>query len=264
VAGRLLAVIRAVLFDLDETLILDEAVCDHAFRIAALSVTSDLAVAAGLAAAAASQARALWAELPAVALEYATRIGHSAFEGLWAEYDASIPAEALLEGVITEYREHTWQLALETCGLSGDPARLSRLWIQLRSRYPLYPDADDLLVRLYGKYKLGIVTNGVRRLQRRKLTGCGLLPWFDAVAVSGEVGTGKPDPGIFAHIAKQLAVPLESCLMVGDNASRDVQGGVNAGMRTVWVDRGFKPGGPAPTLKTHNLMDILPWVESQP
>ncbi len=256
--------IRAILFDLDETLILDEAVCDHAFRIAALTVTSDSGAAAQLAMSAARHARALWAGLPAPALEYANRIGHSAFEGLWAEYDPAVPAEALLESVILEYRVHTWQLALETCQLQGDPTRLSGLWAQLRARYPLYPDADDLLVRLYGNYKLGIVTNGVRRLQRRKLEGCGLLPWFDVVAISGEVGIGKPQPGIFAHVARELAVPLEDCVMVGDNATRDVQGGLNAGLRTVWVDRGFKPGGAVPTLKTHNLMAILPWLESQP
>ena len=31
--------------------------------------------------------------------------------------------------------------------------------------------------------------------------------------------------------------------MVGDNPERDVQGGINAGMKTCWVDRGFRARG---------------------
>ena len=76
--------IQAILFDLDETLIYDEAVCTHALKICALSVTSDAAAASSLAVSAAGHARRLWQSLPTAALEYANRIGHSAFEGLWA------------------------------------------------------------------------------------------------------------------------------------------------------------------------------------
>ncbi len=251
-----------MLFDLDETLIFDEAVCDHAFKICTLSVTDDAATASSLAVSAAAHARRLWQTLPAVAITYANRIGHSAFEGLWAQYDSSIPSEALLESVIAEYRSQTWVAALEECGLHGDPAQLATLWSTMRSRYPLYPDADELLVRLKKNYKIGIVTNGVQRLQRRKLIGCGLLHWVDAVAISGEVGIGKPERGIFDWIADQLNVPLEHCVMVGDNAARDVQGGINAGIQTVYVERGFKPRTADPTLTVNNLLEILPWLES--
>ena len=254
--------IQAILFDLDETLILDEAVCDHAFKICALSVTNDAATASSLAVSAAAHARRSWQALPAAALEYANRIGHSAFEGLWAQYDSSIPSEALLESVIEDYRLRTWSAALEECGLHGDPAQLATLWSTMRSRYPLYPDADELLVRLKKSYKLGIVTNGVRHLQRRKLEGCGLMDWFDAVAISGEVGIGKPERGIFDWVAGQLNVSLEDCVMVGDNSARDVQGGINAGIQTVYIERGFKPRTASATLEVKTLLEILPWLES--
>lgn len=255
--------IRAILFDLDETLILDEAVCDHAFKICALSVANDAAVASILARSAADHARRLWQTLPAAALEYANRIGHSAFEGLWAQYEPSITSEALLESVIEDYRLQTWVAALEECGERGDPAQLAMLWATMRSRYPLYPDADELLVQLKKRFKIGIVTNGVQRLQRQKLEGCGLLHWLDAVAISGEIGIGKPERGIFEWIADQLQVPLEHCVMVGDNAARDVQGGINAGIQTVYVERGFKPRTAVPTITVSSLLEMLPWLESQ-
>ena len=254
--------IQAILFDLDETLIYDEAVCDHAFRICALSVTNDETAASSLAHSAAAHARRLWQTLPSSALEYANRIGHSAFEGLWAQYKPSIPSEVLVESVIESYRVQTWVAALEECALHGNPAQLAKLWIIMRSRYPLYPDADELLVRLKKNYKIGIVTNGVQHLQRRKLEGCGLLHWVDAVAISGEIGIGKPERGIFDWIADQLQVPLSACVMVGDNAARDVQGGINAGIQTVYVERGFKPRTAVPTITVSSLLEMLPWLES--
>lgn len=254
--------IQAILFDLDETLIYDEAICDHAFNICALSVTGDSTVASSLAVSAAAHARRLWQTLPTPALEYANRIGHSAFEGLWAQYEPSIAGEALLESVIAEYRLQTWVAALEEAGLPGDPAKLAALWAVMRCRYPLYADADELLVHLKKSYKIGIVTNGVQRLQRRKLEGCGLMHWFDAVAISGEVGIGKPERGIFDWVAAELGVPIENCVMVGDNSARDVQGGINAGIRTVYVERGFKPRTASATLEVKELIEILPWLES--
>jgi putative hydrolase of the HAD superfamily len=256
-------VIKAVLFDLDETLILDEAVSLHAFRITAMSVTDDPEVAVKLAHAAEQHAKRLWQTLPVPALEYATRIGHSALEGLWASYNPKLEFEILLEKHIHEYRFQTWNAALTECDLKADARVLEKLWQGLRSRYPLYPDADELLVRLRKNYKLGIVTNGVAGLQRKKWHGCGLEPWFDAVAISGELGIGKPNPGIFEWIANELNVPLETCVMVGDNADRDVQGGINAGLKTVWVDRGFKPRTAIPTLEVKELLEMLPWLEAQ-
>ena len=260
-------VIEAVLFDLDETLILDEAVCEHAFRIAALSVTAEAprasALAHRLAQSAAAHARQLWQTLPAPALTYANRIGHSAWEGLWATYDLENESEALLESVIQNYREETWSAALKECSLDADPAELAALWITLRARYPVYPDADELLVTLKKRYKVGIVTNGVRGLQRRKLEGCGLMGWFDAVAVSGEVGIGKPERGIFDWIAEKIDVNLKNCVMVGDNAARDVLGGNNAGIPTIWVRRNSQPPGAPATLEVNQLLEILPWLESR-
>lgn len=255
--------IKAVLFDLDETLILDEAVSIQAFRIAALSVTSNLEIAKNLAHTAEKHAKRLWQTLPAPALEYTTSIGHSAIEGLWASYDRNLEPEALLEQHIDEYRFQTWAAALTDCDLKADARVLEKLWQALRSRYPLYADADDLLVQLKKRYKLGIVTNGVAGLQRKKWHGCGLETWFDAVAISGELGIGKPKTEIFEWITNELQIPLETCIMVGDNSERDVQGGINAGIKTVWVDRGFKPRTALANLEVKDLLEILPWLEAQ-
>lgn len=247
----------AVLFDLDETLILDEPVSRQAFFATALEVTGDDTRARRLGESAEQHAKELWKELPAVAAQYALRIGHSAIEGLWATYDPRIPAEVALESAMATLRPEAWRRALQDCEAKGDPARLEWRWRTLRERYPTFVDTDVVLARLRPHVKLGIVTNGVAGLQRRKLNGSGLLPWFDAVAVSGELDIGKPERGIFEWVSGQLGVAMERCLMVGDNSGRDVLGGINAGMKTVWVDRGFKPRVAQETWRFESLAELV-------
>lgn len=251
----------AVLFDLDETLIPDEPVCRHAFRITALELTGDEGRATALGDAAALEAHALWQELPPLAADYARRIGHSSIEGLWATYDPRIPAEALLEKELQRIRPEVWRRALATCGLSGDPEKLQQRWQSLRSRYPLFPDTDEVLALLRPHTKLGIVTNGVSGLQRRKVNGCGLLHWFDVVAVSGEVGIGKPEAGIFEWVTRQLGVRADRCAMVGDNPERDLQGGINAGLKTAWVDRKLRTRTVKADVEVRSLLELLPWLQ---
>ena len=253
--------IKAILFDLDETLILDEPVVQHAFYTTAQTVTRDKVKIQALSHAAETHAKRLWQTIPPLALEYAKRIGHSALEGLWAEYNLSLEPERLLEKAMSEIKVMCWAQALEETDLTGDAVELSERWSALRSRYPLYPDADELLSILFGKYKLGIVTNGIAGLQRKKWYGGGLETWFDAVVISGEVAIGKPEKGIFEWIAKELEVSLDECVMVGDNSDRDVQGGINAGMKTVWLDRGFKPKTAQASFECKQLLEILPWLE---
>ena len=87
----------AVIFDLDDTLLQDEPVSRHALFVTALELTADDKKAKELAEAVGAETYALWKDLPSLAGDYAKRIGHSAIEGLWATYDSSIPAEAMLE-----------------------------------------------------------------------------------------------------------------------------------------------------------------------
>ncbi len=258
-------VVKAILFDLDETIILDEPVLLDAFRAAA-----DLAEPLGadttrLAATAWQVARRLWADSPHFA--YCDRIGHSAGEGLWARYDAGEhEAIAGLRAWAPGYRVAVWQWALAEQGLASDPlpAAMAERFFQARRRYPRFPEIDPLLSALRKRgYLLGIVTNGVPDLQREKIAGCGVAHLFHASVVSGEVDTGKPHPGIFLHICRELGVDPGECVMVGDNPGRDVAGARAAGMRSVWVQRhGRAPDPRHPAdLTCTDLSAMLPWLE---
>lgn len=256
---------QAVLFDLDDTLISDELVTREAAFVTALELVRDARKAHAIALSAEHAIRALWAALPAPLHAYVTRIGHGPAEGLWATYDARLAEEAALEEQTQRIRPAVWAQALKEHGVEGDPVALARRWISVRQQYPLYPDTNEVLARLRPLTKLGVVTNGVSGLQRRKYDGSGLAHWFDAVAISGEVRIGKPERGIFDHIARELGVDVTKCVMVGDNPERDVQGGKNAGMKTVWVDRGLRA---KPTIKADvevkSLSELWTWISEQP
>ncbi len=258
--------IRAVLFDLDETLILDESVTRSALAAAA-ALAGPGVDPERLAASAWAEARRLWAEGPYAA--YCERIGHSAAEGLWARYDrGDHPAIRGLRSWAPAYRVAVWRRALGEQGVhdEGLARAMAERFAAARRRYPRYPEVEPLLGALRARgYRLGIVTNGVPDLQREKLAGSGLDKAFDAVVISGEIDCGKPDPAIFHYICRALGVAPGEAVMVGDNPGRDVAGGRAAGLRTVWVQRCGRPRDerfPA-DLECTDLSALLPWLEQQ-
>lgn len=257
--------IQAILFDLDETLILDHPVSLHALRSCAFYAASwySLDIPRLIQDAEESAVR-LWKASPV--FDYAQRIGHSAGEGLWARYETQThPALKTLYDWAPAFRVAVWGEALAQQGIHDDALceALAHRYFAERRLYPRYPEIDALLQALAG-YKLGIVTNGVPDLQREKLEGFGLQDRFQAVVVSGELDVGKPERGIFEHICRMLGVEPQACVMVGDNPERDIAGAANAGMKSVWVARGFKDKNPAhpADLEVTNLLQMLPWLEA--
>ncbi len=55
--------------------------------------------------------------------------------------------------------------------------------------------------------------------------------------ISGEVGIGKPEPGIFLLALERLGVSPQAAVMVGDSLARDIQGAQRAGIKAVWLNR---------------------------
>lgn len=83
--------------------------------------------------------------------------------------------------------------------------------------------------------KLALVTNGSADDQRDKINRHAVDCRFDAVLVEGEVGFGKPDERIFRLALERLgAVPTDSW-MVGDDLLCDIAGAQGVGIHGIWV-----------------------------
>jgi putative hydrolase of the HAD superfamily len=134
-----------------------------------------------------------------------------------------------------------WSRALEELGAPDEvlAATLAeRYRVERRARHGwLFPETLAVLQALAPRYQLGLNTNGAPDIQRDKLVGSGLDSYFSCVQVSGEFGTGKPDPAIFYNALEILECPAANAVMVGDSASRDILGANNAGVRAIWIRR---------------------------
>lgn len=111
----------------------------------------------------------------------------------------------------------------------------------------LYPGVRDVLDALVAEpaVSLALVTNGLSEVQRVRIDRLGLGRYFDAIAISSELGTAKPAPAIFEIALAGLGAPAKSsALIVGDSLTSDIQGGRNAGIATCWYNPQRRPGSP--------------------
>ena len=96
--------------------------------------------------------------------------------------------------------------------------------------------ADALLASVGRRARVGIVSNNLLDEQLDKLRVCGLEGLIETVVVSEEVGVSKPDPAIFHVALERLQCSAEEAVMVGDSWAADIAGARAAGIRAVWFN----------------------------
>jgi len=85
---------------------------------------------------------------------------------------------------------------------------------------------------------LAVVSNTMRtpgEVLRQILDRSGLLPFFRVQIFSDECGIRKPAQAIFLRTLKDLGVPPEHAVHVGDDSILDVEGARDAGMAAIQV-----------------------------
>lgn len=102
-----------------------------------------------------------------------------------------------------------------------------------------YPDAEDILQYLCDKgYKIGVIANQSAGTAQR-LKSWGLLKYINVVAASAELGTAKPDKGIFEKAFEMAGCSAWEAAMIGDRLDNDIRPAKELGMKTVWIRQGF-------------------------
>lgn len=234
---------RAVLFDLDETLVNDAAATQAAFRATAALAAPRGLDAETLASAVWLRASDAWQRSPHQ--DYFQEIGISAGECMWGRFIGEDPRLRPIGAWAIQYQLDCWSAALGDLGVSDDilAATLAeRFRVERRARHNwLFPETLATLDTLRLGYPLALITNGAPDIQRDKLAGSGLETYFPVVQVSGEAGYGKPNPTIFAHALEALGVAASEAVMVGDNPARDILGANRAGIRAIWIRRENQP-----------------------
>lgn len=101
----------------------------------------------------------------------------------------------------------------------------------------LFPHTLEILNYLKGKnYELHLITNGFEKTQWSKLNNSGLSSYFTHVITSEGSNSLKPQKEIFDFAMYKAGSSLPESIMIGDNLDADIQGAMNAGMDTVFVN----------------------------
>ena len=99
------------------------------------------------------------------------------------------------------------------------------------------PGAEEAVETLSKKYRLFLASNGTASVQKGRMTSANLYRFFEKVYVSQEIGHNKPSKAYFdACFAEIPDFDPEKAMIVGDSLSSDILGGINAGIKTCWVN----------------------------
>ena len=128
----------------------------------------------------------------------------------------------------------------EKLGKTVDPVACARAYEHnLSIGHYFLPGAEEAVEALSKKYRLFLASNGTASVQKGRMTSANLYRFFETVFVSQEIGHNKPSLEYFnACFAAIPGFDREKAIMVGDSLSSDIKGGINAGIRTVWVNPG--------------------------
>jgi putative hydrolase of the HAD superfamily len=125
-----------------------------------------------------------------------------------------------------------------------------------RNAWRLHDDAIPCLDALAGAVpgmRFGIITNGELDFQTTKLDAMRLTERMDAVVASADVGVAKPEARIFGVACDRLGVAPEEAAYVGDRLGTDAIGAARAGLTGVWLDRRHEDADPERLAEAEDL-----------
>jgi HAD superfamily hydrolase (TIGR01549 family) len=90
--------------------------------------------------------------------------------------------------------------------------------------------------------QLAIISNMLLpgKLLKAKLQETHILPYFDHITVSSDIGFIKPHPEIFRQTLAQSQLRANEVVFVGDTYEQDILGAKRAGLKTVWLNHQHK------------------------
>lgn len=107
----------------------------------------------------------------------------------------------------------------------------------LPTKKEVFPYTMEILHYLKEKkYHIHLITNGFEKTQWSKIRNSGLDKYITHVITSEGSNSLKPKKEIFEFALQKANAGLRESVMIGDNLDADIQGAMNAGMDTVFVN----------------------------
>lgn len=156
--------------------------------------------------------------------------------------------QRLERGEITRQQVLVGRFAVlfQEIGLEADAEKCARDYEQLLGiGHYFLPGAEEAVWELKKEYRLFLTSNGTQSVQHSRLTSANLYPAFEKVFVSQEIGADKPSAAYFEKVFASIPdFDKEKAMIVGDSLTSDILGGMNAGIKTCWVNPKHLPRKP--------------------
>lgn len=122
-----------------------------------------------------------------------------------------------------------------------DFSKINEEYFSILSSVPVELDgALEFLEVASNIFDIYAVTNGVKRVQEKRLSLVSIPKYFKKIFISEEVGYQKPDTRFFDHVFNELNIKSKDEVVIfGDSLTSDIQGGINYNIDTIW----FNPKG---------------------
>ncbi|HEY3245373.1 MAG TPA: HAD family hydrolase [Phycisphaerae bacterium] len=197
--------IRAVIFDLDDTLYPERAYAMSGFAAVAEAFAQTLATPA-------EELRGVMCRL--FDTQHRGRVFNEVIQQVCSRASVQPGTEELVAAMMHAYYTH-------------------------RPKIELFPDADRALQRLHGTVKLGIISDGLVAVQNAKIDALGVRARVDQIIITDEWGRDfwKPHVRAFEEMSARLGVPHAQCMYVADNVTKDFIAPRKLGWQTVMVRR---------------------------
>lgn len=112
-----------------------------------------------------------------------------------------------------------------------EAGRVFDRFLEVRSQVTVPALTRQVLTTLAARYPLVVITNGNVLVER-----LGLDHHFQHILKAGGGFRMKPEPDLFHAMARRLGLPPAQILHVGDDATTDVAGAVHNGYRSAWLN----------------------------
>ncbi len=230
--------VKAVIFDLDDTLCNASEVLEQSMRAA---FEENLA------------------HYPDKTVEEMVALNQQAFKETFLNPAMPVPTASIL----------IWFRIFELMGkkppIKGIMRIVEKYWEGNTDKLKPTPGAHEFLDWLHANHiKVGVLTNGVFMSQAKKVAMLGLDSKIDCFATSDMAVADKPDPKAYLYILDKMDVWPNETIMVGDRLDNDVLGGKRIGMKGILMASEHKrplEGAQKADLVVTNLMDIVPFIE---
>ncbi|MDP8220623.1 MAG: YjjG family noncanonical pyrimidine nucleotidase [Candidatus Stygibacter frigidus] len=143
--------------------------------------------------------------------------------------------------------------------ISADPVEAGSFYLDLLCKNHLfYPSAAEIYEYLTKKYRVALITNGLKAAQERRIRNTFLQQEISPLYIGEVIGYHKPDPKVVEYIMNQEGWDdKKQVMIIGDSLSSDIQCAVNSGISSIWCNfTGESPGKYRPDFTVYNLIEI--------